>query len=210
MSYICLLANDNGAVCASDSRETSVRSHRYKDRRQKTFIAAANDAIWCCCGTTRIGRIVYSSDCMRKASRILSDASLPFPKRVERAAAFLERETRPVFYNKKTVFCFTLLYAFREADGPLQVGTFTVRGGKTTDMRTLSQPVMLEAGKNAALLTPRRRYLPKEDESLAALTRKAAIRVKEAIRYDRKAKSADPSYIPTVGGKVQLKSLEAR
>ena len=207
MSYICLLANENGAVCASDSRETSTFTRRYKDKRQKTYISDRKDAIWCCCGASRIGHVIYATDCIGKAGKILNDDSLPFTWRLKQFEDFISRETRKPLIGKKTVYVFTVLFAYWRPDKPPLVGTITAKGGAITDKRFFKLPIMMEAGKNSSFLSPRKRYMPRQGESLIRLSKKATARVREAIRYDINAKKADPSYAPTVGGKVQIEKL---
>ena len=210
MSYICLLANENGVVCASDSRETSTLTHRYKDKRQKTFAADAKNAVWCCCGSSKIGHLIYATDCMKRTEKILNDVHLPFETRLEHFQEFIRRETRPPLLKKKTVYTFTILFAFDDGKTTPCIGTITAKGGKITDKRFFTTPIMLEAGKNSPLLSPRTPYVPKKTDTVAAMRHKAMVRVREAIRYDIQAKAADRTYMPTVGGKVQIETLRFR
>ncbi len=207
MSYICLLANENGVVCASDSRETSTLTHRYKDKRQKTFAADAKNAVWCCCGSTRIGHLIYSSDCMRKTDRILKDDSIPFFDRLTLFEEMIKKETSPLWFARGSVHNFTLIFASAENGGAPMIGTITARDGVITDRRFFKPPVMIDAGKNARLLPPRTRYKPKPKDSLLTLSKRAQVRVREAVRYDAVRKRKEAAYIPTVGGKVQLERL---
>ena len=93
MSYICLLASEDGAVAASDSRLSHTLAKNVlrvrSDRTQKTFYSDGGKVLWAIAGVYKVG----FTDLAGKVRRALRNDSLPLQVRLERCRYAMRRAT---------------------------------------------------------------------------------------------------------------------
>lgn len=201
MSYICLMANENGAVAAGDSRET-FHPKVHLDWRKKCFAIPERQLIWAGCGPTlRLG-----VDFLRGTDLILRE-DRPMEERLERIKRMVTTATRlSPWAGDPGPFC--LLTAGVE-DGHLIVRNCHVDQGQLhvqTIRPAPGEAVSLHAGAH------RRKMPPLSKEGLKGLSYEALRdlakeRVRLAVRLDEERHVKDPDHNQTIGGGVRLAGL---
>lgn len=204
MSYICLMANENGAVAAADSRET-FPGPIHLDWRRKCFAVPEQKLIFACCGPT----LRYGVDLVRVARHTLQGQQ-PMEQRLGAIAKWVAALTRVnLVGGDPGPFC--LLVAQWEQGG-LAVWDCWVRHGVLTRHKTRLQPgqaISLHAGAWHRAMPP----LPSSELqalSYDQLREKAEARVALAIERDRQRRAANPKHNQTIGGRVRVVGLRLK
>ena len=206
MSYICLMANENGAVVAADSRET-FPAKVHLDWRRKCFVLPERQLVWACCGPTlRLG-----VDFFRAARLLLARA-----KRVEdglrRVGALVSRVTAVPLPGQRSSGAFWLLAAQWTGDR-FAVWTMCVRPGEAPQLhcRRLmpGEAVSLHAGAWHRAMPPlaARSLCGLSYDQLRACARE---RVALAIRMDEARRARNPGHNQTIGGAVRSEGIRCR
>lgn len=93
MSYICIIANEKGAVAAGDSRLTlyPAQLNLHLDRTRKVFQDEKQGLVWACCGLTYFGGIHY----FKAVERILRSESMTMGAKLNKITTLMERATNP-------------------------------------------------------------------------------------------------------------------
>ena len=207
MSFVCLLANRNGAVVSSDTRITynllGKQLNLHYDHKQKVFRADRGRILWGAAGIAMSGISIVNLE----VEKIFSRSDLSLDERILRIRRYICRISKQ-FYKmmlKKSDGIIHIVYAsYIDPEAPIAGEIFALNGDITTD-RTCPLPVYLQMGSNAAFLPPAE---PLSDEmSIDELTEFAAERVRLAISYDKNRKAEDPGYNITVGGSIRSRSV---
>ncbi len=206
MSYICLMANENGAIVAADSRET-FPGKVHLDWRRKCFVLPGRQLIWTCCGPTlRLG-----VDFFRSAWLLLACA-----RRVEdglhRVGALVSRVTAVPLPGQGRSDVFWLLAAQWTGEG-FAVWTMCVRPGEALRLHcrrlTPGEAVSLHAGawhREMPPLAARSLRGLSYDQLRAAARERVAL----AIRMDEARRARNPRHNQTIGGAVRSEGIRCR
>ena len=203
MSYVCLLANRNGAVVAGDTRET-IENLFHWDHRRKIYKSAKGDVVWAMCGLTRYFMVDY----FRKISHLLehrvddmSDIQI-----VRTIATLMAKGT--LWQNrldlKKRRSSITVFICFDHSRGPAVYTVSAVNG--RASFRRMPVPCALEGGSGTANVT----RLDVRDIAFLSLPElyEAAVRQTQAsIDEDRRKKETQKKYLSTVGGRVLAEKM---
>ena len=200
MSYICMMANDNGAAVFSDSRQT-LPFGLHRDDCTKTFISEECRTIWSCCGLVSLGW----ENLFHHTEKILRKDNLSIEERITRLVPYLRRKTDEfaLLHRKKGIF--NLLIA-DTSSGKLKVYRLDFVSGRA-EIRKLNLPCFEQAGSNCRSLAPKTSCTPKSNDSIETICEKGIERVRESIAKSMDKMLADGSYSPNVGGNVQIKSI---
>ena len=209
MSYICILANKNGAVAAADTRLT--KSNKFlpityhTDHRQKVFKSTEGHVVWGLCGISTNG----FRNLTGAMNKILADDGIPFAERLDSFRAVTpEMTARYQKKFKKAAAVITLLYASYEDPQAPDVGYITVQNGYIAVDMKCTLPCAIQGGANAAFLTSLDGFRPKDIYSIRKLALMSRKRVQEAIDYDAERKKQDRKYVATVGGRILTKIVD--
>ncbi|MCD7886026.1 MAG: hypothetical protein LUG44_00155 [Clostridiales bacterium] len=206
MSYICLIANQNGIAAAGDSRLTfqpeALRLHL--DRGRKVFSDQDQGLVWACCGLTIFGGVNYcwlSEHILRQKNRSLSSRLNQITGALRRATAAQHRVSR-----KNSTF--TLLLG-QVRDGGAVVHVLDVVNGEATH-KVLDGPVLVHAGWSASLRQSKPAVSDYANDSLGQLIDLVKKRCLWAIHKDSTLAQQDRKHRQTVGGSVRFVFLLIR
>ena len=211
MSYICLLANKNGAAASGDTRVSKNFSGDkpfkvINNKRRKVFTSNEDKVIWAMAGVTK----VFGWDYFKQINRVMKNDSVSFALRLEKYVKIMKRATRRFHKYFKTTGSSTILFASYHEEKAPQIGSITIQNGEVLSDKRYNVPVFVETGSNYAQLSDRKKYVPGEDDTIGELKMNAAKRVAEAVRTDKKHFHEDAYYRPAVGGTVLVKAIEAK
>lgn len=206
MSYICLIANANGAALSGDSRLTMdprfLRLHF--DNTQKVYSDPEQGLAWACCGLTLYLGVNY----FKLASRILRQSHRSLPSRLNQIANILSKVTAIQHAVTRKDSIFTLLLACVSEDG-VQVHKLEVVNGKAV-LKKDSAPVFLQAGWVPKLHQKPPKIYEFATESLEQLTTRARLRCVWAMKRDKKLSDENRKHIQTIGGNIRVVTLNAK
>ena len=208
MSYICMIANKNGAVVASDSRAVknipvSGSGRVASDRVQKTFYSSGGKVVWAMCGV----RSLHGTDYLKSCEKILKADSVPFGKRLVQFQECMKTATALYQKTEKKDGISTLLFASYYVKKNPVIGMITIKNGVILNDVRYRDGCFVESGSNIEKLLQSGRYAPDAATPVEELEKRAIHRVKEAIEKDTLLAKYVPGYQPCVGGRVQMKSL---
>ena len=210
MSYICLLANKNGAAVSGDTRTSKnfAGEKPFKvmnDKRRKVFISDSEKVIWALAGVTTL----FGWDYFKQLRRVMKKDSVLFEVRLENYIKIMKKATRRYHRRFRTDGSSTILFASYMKEENPEVGSITVKNGEVISDVRYDLPVFAEAGSNFARLTEREKFRPGTDDTVARMKMNAARRTAEAVRVDRRLSEEDVFYRPAVGGSVLVKAIKA-
>lgn len=203
MSYICMIANQNGIAASGDSRLTfePEQLKLHLDHTQKVYSDPEQGLVWACCGLMIFAGIHY----YKMASYILGQSYRSMGSRLNQIISITEKATaaRHTLSGKNAVF--TLLIGSVRGEKPV-VQALDVVNGKAT-LRTLEAPVLIQSGWIPSLHQPKPPVEEFAGESLDELARRARERCLWAVRKDGRLTLRDKHHVQTVGGNVRVVSL---
>ena len=200
MSYICMLANENGIAAAGDSRLTLAPIPMHLDHTRKVFSAPEQGLVWACCGMMVWAGINYA----RWTSHIMRR---PWP--LERKLEAVARRVGPMLRVCNRVLrrdtLFSLLVGVG-TPGAVELVSLDLVNGKSR-VRRWRAPAVSEAGWKGRLRPPRPRPGELRGKPVEELTQIARERVRWAVERDRALSKEKPAHRQTVGGAVRSVSL---
>lgn len=203
MSYICMIANQNGIAVSGDSRMSfqPLQLGLHIDRAQKVFSDPQHGLVWACCGLMVFAGVNY----YKMTSYILRQYYRSMASRLNQISAVITRATAVQHALSRKHCAFTLLL------GSVQNGQITVRAldivdGKST-LRTLEAPILIQSGWEPSLHQPKPPVEDYANETLEQLVQRAKERCLWAVRRDSQLANEDRSHPQTVGGHVRVISL---
>ena len=147
MSYICILANENGIAAAGDSRLTLAPIPMHLDHTRKVFSAPEQGLVWACCGMMVWAGINYA----RWTSHIMRR---PWP--LERKLEAVARRVGPMLRVCNRVLrrdtLFSLLVGVG-TPGAVELVSLDLVNGKSR-VRRWRAPAVSEAGWKGRLRPP--------------------------------------------------------
>lgn len=200
MSYICIIANEKGAVAAGDSRLTlyPAQLNLHLDRTRKVFQDEKQGLVWACCGLTYFGGIHY----FKAVERILRSESMTMGAKLNKITTLMERATKVHHLISFSESSFTLLLSSVKTGETMILKV--VNG--VAEKETITGPVAIEDGSGAA-------------GALPAVAEVAEAAMEELVKMARgramtAAKNAAEGYKnegkpQTVGGNTRVVYLEA-
>lgn len=205
MSYICLIANRNGAALSGDSRLTLEPRflHIHTDRTQKVFSDPKTRMAWACCGLTLYLGVNY----FKLTSRILRQSHRSLSSRLSQISAILSKATRLQHFVSRKDSVFVLLLAVMTDNG-VQVQKLSVVNGKAKLTRHAA-PVFLQAGWVPALHQKAPVLAEYENETLDQLIARARERCVWAMKRDRHLSEENRKHQQTIGGSIRVTGLSA-
>ncbi|MCD8354714.1 MAG: hypothetical protein LUC47_10450 [Clostridiales bacterium] len=200
MSYICLIANQNGVAAAGDSRLTIQPEalHLHLDRGRKVFSDQDQGLVWACCGLTIFGGINY----YLLAERILRQKNRSLASRLNQIAGVLSKATAAQHLLSRKPSVFTLLLG-QVKDGGVTVHVVDVVSGEVR-RKVLTGPVFVQAGWDPTLRQSKPAVSEFEKDTLGQLIGRAKKRCLWAIRKDSELAQEDKKHSQTVGGSVRV------
>jgi hypothetical protein len=204
MSYICLIANQNGIAVSGDSRLTfqPEQLHLHIDHAQKVFSDQEQGMVWACCGLMVFAGINYymmSDHILRQSYRSMSS-------RLNQITGALTRATAAQHWLTRKDSVFTMLIGSIKK-GEVSVQVLDVVNGKAK-LKTLPTPVLVQSGWEARLHQPKPPVSDYADESIDKLVKRAKDRCLWAVRKDGRLALEDEKHIQTVGGNVRIAFIE--
>lgn len=203
MSYICMIANQNGIAVSGDSRMSfqPVQLGLHIDHAQKVFSDPKHGLVWACCGLMVFAGVNY----YKMASYILRQYYRSIGSRLNQISAVITRATAVQHALTRKHCAFTLLL------GSVQNGQVTVRAldivdGKST-LRTLDVPILIQSGWEPSLHQPKPPLEDYANETLEQLVQRAKERCLWAVQRDSQLAHEDRSHTQTVGGHVRVISI---
>ena len=203
MSYVCLLANRNGAVVAGDTRET-IDNLFHWDHRRKIYISDDGDVVWAMCGLTRY----LTVDFFRKISHMLKNQTekTEDTEIVQAIATLMAKGT--LWQNKldikKRRSSLTVFICFDHPGGPRVFAVYAVNGKAT--FRRMPVPCALEGGSGTANVK-RLDVRALAGLSLSELYDVAVRQTQASIDEDKRKKETEKKYLSTVGGRVLAEKM---
>ncbi|MCC8074899.1 MAG: hypothetical protein LIO95_02955 [Clostridiales bacterium] len=200
MSYICLIANQNGVAAAGDSRLTIQPEalHLHLDRGRKVFSDQDQGLVWACCGLTIFGGVNY----YRLASHILRQKNRSLSSRLNQIAGVLSKATAAQHLLSRKPSVFTLLLG-QVKDGEVTVHVLDVVSGEVR-RKVLAGPAFVQAGWDPSLRQRKPSASEFEKDTLGQLIDRAKKRCLWAIRKDSELAQQDKKHSQTVGGSVRV------
>ncbi len=200
MSYICLIANQNGVAAAGDSRLTFQPEalHLHLDRGRKVFSDQDQGLVWACCGLTIFGGVNY---CWL-TERILRHKNRSLASRLNQISAILRKATAAQHRLSRKQSVFTLLLG-QVKDGGVTVHVLDVVNGKSRD-RVLTGPTFVQAGWDPSLRQSKPSVSEFERDTLGQLIDLVKKRCLWTIRQDSELTQQDKKRVQTVGGSVRV------
>lgn len=204
MSYICLMANDRGAVAAADSRET-FHPKVHLDWRKKCFALPEQQMVWASCGPTfRLG-----VDLLRSTELIFRE-NKTMEEKLEKIKSLVNSVTRlSPWAGDPGPFC--LLIA-RMEEGRIAVWNCYVHKGElhvNKRMVPSGEAISLHAGAHHREMPPLSTASLRE-LSYDQLRELAKGRVKTAIELDEGRHIQDPDHNQTIGGGIRVAGLRIK
>ena len=201
MSYVCLLANKNGAVVAGDTRET-IDNLFHWDHRRKIFKSEDGKILWAMCGLTRY----FGVDYFRRISLLLrkglgAENDLDTVKKV---AGLVAKGTAWQYRWSKKRSSLTAFICFVHGQR-LSIFCISSVNGKSVITRK-PVPCVLEGGSGTVNIE----RLKLQDIVLLDLDQlyvKAQEQTARAIEADKKKKKETKKYISTVGGDILAEKI---
>ena len=196
MSYVCLLANRNGAVVAGDTRET-IDNIFHWDHRRKIFKSEDGKILWAMCGLTRY----FGVDYFRRISLLLKKG-LGTQNDLDTVKAVAGLAAKGTSWQYKWSHKRSSLTAFICFVHGERMSVFCISSvnGKSVITRK-PVPCALEGGSGTVNI--KRIKLEEIVElDLDKLYERAQKQTALAIEADQKKKKETKKYISTVGGDV--------
>ena len=203
VSYLCMLASEQGIAAAGDSRLTLMPIPLHLDRSRKVFSAPEQHLVWACCGLT----VWFGMNLAHITDRILRRPG-PLRPKLEEMVHRLNPILRMCQKTRRKDAVFSLLVGVTEP-GQVYLLTLDLLNGTTHRLKRWDAPAMTEAGWRRALRPP---MIPSEQlrgrpvEELAELARQ---RVRWAVERDHELSVKNPAHRQTVGGEVRWVVLRA-
>lgn len=203
MSYLCLIANQNGAALSGDSRLTLQPQHLnlHFDRAQKIFSDPKQNLIWGCCGLLFFGGVDFT----RVVAHIMRQDYRSMGSRLNQITALLTHATSLRRMVSQHPASFTLLLA-RIKDGKLCVQTLDIVDGSAA-LRTLPTPTIVQAGWERCLYEPKPPRVRYANANVPTLAKIARERCQRAMQMDKEMEQAAPAHIRIIGGNVRIAAL---
>ncbi|MCD8147535.1 MAG: hypothetical protein LUD84_09735 [Clostridiales bacterium] len=200
MSYICLIANQNGVAAAGDSRLTIQPEalHLHLDRGRKVFSDQDQGLVWACCGLTIFGGVNY----YRLTDHILRQKNRSLASRLNQISGVLSKATAAQHFLSRKPSVFTLLLG-QVKDGAVAVHVLDIVSGEAR-RRVLTGPVMVQAGWDPSLRQSKPAVSEFENDTLGQLIDRVKKRSLWAIRKDSELARQDKKHSQTVGGSVRV------
>ncbi len=200
MSYICLIANQNGVAAAGDSRLTFQPQalHLHLDRGRKVYSDQNQGLVWACCGLTIFGGVNY---CWL-TDRILRQTNRSLASRLNQISGALSKATAAQHLISRKPSVFTLLLG-QVKDGGVTVYVLDVVSGEAR-RKVLSGPVFVQAGWNPNLRQRKPAVSEFEKDTQGQLIDRVKKRCLWAIHKDGELAAQDKKYSQTVGGSVRV------
>ncbi|MCD8190261.1 MAG: hypothetical protein LUD78_08610 [Clostridiales bacterium] len=200
MSYICLIANQNGIATAADSRLTFQPDalHLHLDRGRKVFSDQDQGLVWACCGLTIFGGVNYcwlTDHILRQKNRSLAS-------RLNQISGVLSKATAAQHILSRSPSVFTLLLG-QVKDCKVTVHVLDVVNGEVR-RKTFAGPVFVQAGWDPSLRQSKPAVSAFEKDSLGQLIDRVKKRCMWAIRKDSELAAQDKKHRQTVGGSVRI------
>lgn len=198
MSYLCLLANENGIALAGDSRVSiqPVRLGIHFSGR-KVFAEPEKRMVWGCCGLVAFGGIYFPA-LARRTLRTPGQSLITDLRQLGDALAPATRWYQRL-YRRDGVF---LLLVGRMTEQGADVRRLRVKNGEAT-VEHFSAPVLLEAGWEPSRYPARPAAESFAGQSVMQLNKTASRRVQQVIALDRELHGENPDWAQTVGGYVR-------
>lgn len=202
MSYICLIANEKGAVAAGDSRLTIYPNflHLHVDKTKKVFADQEQGLVWACCGLTVYAGINY----FRLVERTLRDPHRSMAAKLNRIETVMKRATRSCHLLTRQRSTFTLLLCERSENDPL-VTVLDIMDGRV-QKRQLKGAVAVEGGCRPSEPMPQGDSW--KDASVEQMVVYARRRTMEAVKLSAEGAKENKKQRQTVGGNVRVVYLE--
>ena len=206
MSYICLIANRNGAALSGDSRLTMEPRflHLHFDKTRKVFSDPEQHMAWACCGLTLYLGIHY----FKLANRILRQSHRSLSSRLSQISGILSKATALQHLVTRKDSVFELLLAAVTEDG-VQVYQLEVVNGKAK-LKRHAAPVFLQAGWLPKLHQKPPVLAEYENETMEQLTTRARERCVWAMKRDKHLSEENHKHTQTIGGSIRVASLSTK
>ncbi len=204
MSYICMIANQNGVAVSGDSRLTlqPERLNIHFDAAQKVFSDPEQGMVWACCGLMIFGTVNY----YKMTDRILRQSHRSMASRLNQITSTLKVATGAHHKLSRKNSVFTLLLGTVK-DGVVSVKVLDVVNGEAK-WRELTAPVLVQSGWEPSRHQPKPPVWEFADESMEQLVRRARERCLWAMRKDGRLTLEEEGHVQTIGGNVRIAYLE--
>ena len=199
MSYICLIANENGMAAAGDSRLTMhpkwLKLHF--DAARKVFVDEKQGLIWACCGITVFGGVNY----FHMIERVLRSDCRSMGAKLRKITDTMKRVTLMHHTITRKESAFTLLLTEKQRQ---TVTVLEIVNGRAC-RREFKWPAVVEGGFSLAEPLPNREDVG--NLSLEQLIQTVRQRTMDAVKQSA-AQAKEQKQVATVGGQVRVVYLE--